>query len=257
MQKADLQFAFSLADLADQVTMASFRSKDLSVDRKPDRTFVTAADRSAEQEIRDAVAADRPDDVVSGEEFGEISAAPRRWVIDPIDGTANYMRGVPVWATLIAFEVDAEVQVAVVSAPAMGLRWWATAGGGAFADGRPIRVSAVDDLSHAHLLYGNEEGFAAAKVADGFAALRKKVWRTRGFGDFWQHMLVAEGTAEVAIDPFGLKEYDLIAPSLIVREAGGMFTDLTGDTSVTNGSGVSSNGLLHKDFLVALASESV
>lgn len=256
MHNGDLEFAFSLADLADKVTMASFRSKSLTVDRKPDRTFVTAADRAAEQAIRDAVAAARPDDVVSGEEFGEIPSAPRRWVVDPIDGTANYLRGVSVWATLIAFEVEGEVQVAVVSAPAMGLRWWATAGGGAFADGRSIHVSAVDDIAHAHLLYGNEEGFAAANIAEGFAGLRKRVWRTRGFGDFWQHMLVAEGSAEVAIDPFGLKEYDLIAPSLIVREAGGTFTDLAGEASVTSGSGVSSNGLLHNEYLVALASVS-
>ncbi|MGB2757906.1 MAG: inositol monophosphatase family protein, partial [Acidimicrobiia bacterium] len=148
---------------------------------------------------------------------------------------------------------DAETKVAVVSAPAMGLRWWASAGGGAFADGREMHVSRIDEMPHVHLLYGNEEGFAAAKIDQGFAQLRKQVWRTRGFGDFWQHMLVAEGCAEVAIDPFGLKEYDLIAPALIVREAGGTFTDIAGKPAVTNGSGVSSNGLLHSAFLGAIA----
>ncbi len=254
MYQSDLDFAFELADRADTITLSHFRRHDLEVDRKPDRTFVTEADRAAESAIRELVASRRPEDVVSGEEFGEVASASRRWVVDPIDGTANYLRGVPVWATLIAYEIDQVVVAAVVSAPAMGRRWWAVRDGGAYVDGQPIRVSRIDELSDAHLLYGNEEGFAAAGIAPQFAELRKQVWRTRGFGDFWQHMLVAEGTAEIAIDPFGLKEYDLIAPALIVREAGGTFSALDGTDRVTAGSGVATNGLLHNSALVALTS---
>ena len=254
MHSKHLDFAFQLADAADAITMRQFGSHSLLVDRKPDRTFVTEADRAAELAIRKLVEADRPDEVVSGEEFGEIASAPKRWVVDPIDGTANFLRRVPVWATLIAYEVAGNVEVAVISAPAMGKRWWAIAGGGAYADGSEIHVSNIDAMEDVHLLYGNEEGFARAGCAQGFANLRTKVWRTRGFGDFWQHMLVAEGAAEVAIDPNGLKEYDLIAPALIVREAGGTFTSLAGGTEVTSGSGVSSNSLLHNDILVALRS---
>lgn len=251
-----LALAFDLCDLADEITLGSFRAPDLEVGTKPDRTFVTEADRSAERAIRDGIARVRPDDVVSGEEYGHLDGGDFRWIVDPIDGTNNYLRGVPVWATLLALEVHGDLAVAVVSAPALHRRWWATRGSGAFMTDEggavvPLRVSSIADLSDAHVLYSSD-GVAASPLARGYEQLQLRSWRSRGFGDFWQHMLVAEGAAEVAIDPVGLQEYDLAAPRLVVEEAGGRLTDLAGIATARGGAGISTNGLLHDEVLAIL-----
>jgi histidinol-phosphatase len=236
----DLALALELADLADAITLERYRAGDLVVETKPDLTPVTEADHSAEQAIRDHLARVRPDDAIIGEEFGSTAAAERQWVIDPIDGTKNYVRGIPVWATLIALRD----QVAVVSAPALQRRWWAARGQGSFAEGRPIRVSAVAELADAQLLWSGVEEWDALGRTDSMLELARSCWRSRGLGDFWQYMLVAEGAAEIALDP-EVKLWDLAAPQLIVEEAGGRFTDLSGHARPDGGSGIATNGLLH------------
>jgi len=247
--QAELEFAFRLADAADTITLPRFRATDLAVETKPDRTPVTEADRASERAIRDLVEAERPHHVVSGEEFGQVDAAPARWIVDPIDGTANYLRGVPVWATLLALELDGRLAVAVVSAPAMRFRWWATRGGGAFdSTGRQLHVSNVRALSDAHVLCSGDDLMAGIP---GWETLRASVWRTRGFGDFWQHLLVAQGAAEFAIDPV-VAEYDIAAPTLIVEEAGGRVSDLAGVQGIKQPAGYSSNGVLHDEILEIL-----
>lgn len=251
----ELALALELADVADAITLAQFRSRDFVVETKPDRTFVTDADRAAELEIRDRLGNHRPHHVVSGEEYGEVTDGTHRWIVDPIDGTANYLRGVPVWATLIALEAHGDLVVAVVSAPALGQRWWAIRGGGAFMKrgrGRAtaLSVSGIASVGDAHVLTSGDAGMLA--LEPGYGRLRDRAWRTRGFGDFWQHMLVAEGAAEVAIDPVGLQEYDLAAPRLVVEEAGGRFSDLAGVSTACGGSAVSSNGLVHDEVLAIL-----
>jgi histidinol-phosphatase len=189
--------------------------------------------------------------VVSGEEFGEVSAGEYRWILDPIDGTKNYVRGVPVWATLIALEIRGALSVAVVSAPALGQRWHATREGGAFAaDGRRMRVSAVSTFADAQVFTAGDKDLRT--MVPGYDAFVEKVWRTRGFGDFWQHILVADGAADVAIDPV-LSEYDIAAPMLIVEEAGGRVTTLAGAHDMAGGSAVSTNGVLHDAVIAALA----
>ena len=214
----DLEYALSLADAADAITLARFRATDLRVDTKPDLTPVSEADRAVETALRERIARERPGEPVLGEEEGGGDASG--WIIDPIDGTRNYTRGIPIWATLIAF-AD---RVAVVSAPALGRRWWAERGAGAFADGTQIRVSAIDRLEDATLLYALDR-----PVPEGAWA----AWHLRGFGDFWPHMLVAEGAAEVAVDALGLAIWDTAPLGIILEEAGGAFDDP-----------VSSNGLL-------------
>jgi histidinol-phosphatase len=210
------------------------------VETKPDLTPVTEADQAAEQAVRDRLADARPDDAIIGEEFGTTATAERQWVIDPIDGTKNYVRGIPVWATLIALRD----QVAVVSAPALHRRWWAARDRGAFADGRAIHVSAVAELADAQLLWSGVEEWEAVGRTEAVLSLARRCWRSRGLGDFWQYMLVAEGAAEIALDP-EVKLWDLAAPQLIVEEAGGRFTDLTGARRPDGGSGIATNGLLH------------
>jgi len=221
----DLAFALALADDADAITLARFRSADLRVETKPDLTPVSEADRLVERTLRERIERERPGEAVLGEEDG---GDPSGWIVDPIDGTRNYTRGIPIWATLIAFRD----RVGVVSAPALGRRWWAVRGAGAFADGEPIRVSAIDRLEDATLLFAldrpvPERAFAA--------------WHVRGLGDFWAHMLVAEGAAEVAVDAPALAIWDTAAVAVIVEEAGGRFTEH-----------VSSNGLLHDEALSVL-----
>jgi histidinol-phosphatase len=233
----DLELALELADVADAITLERFRAGDT----KPDLTPVTEADRAVEQVIRERLAAARPGDAILGEEFGETAAAGRRWVVDPIDGTKNYVRGIPVWATLIALEDE----VAVVSAPALHRRWWASRGQGAFADaGRRIHVSAVADLQDAQLSFAGFEDWEALGRLDALLELGRRCWRTRGFGDFWGYMLVAEGAIEIACEPV-VELWDLAAPKLIVEEAGGRFTDLSGAARPDGGSGIGTNGLLH------------
>ena len=249
----DLDLALELADAADVITIHHFRSLDLVVETKPDLTPVTQADRGVEQAVAERIAAARPDHAVVGEEFGTGGAAGARarWIIDPIDGTKNYVRGIPVFATLLALEVDGEIVVGVASAPALGRRWWAARGEGAFADGERIQVSAIPTLGEAQLSHSSVEGWAQAGRLSPFLELVQAVGRTRGFGDFWQHMLVAQGSVDVAVEP-EVSLWDLAALQVIVEEAGGRFTDLRGARTPAGGDVISSNGLLHDQALARL-----
>jgi histidinol-phosphatase len=230
-----------------------FRAEDLRVETKPDFTPVSEADQAAEQLIREGLTAACPGDAVLGEEFGTEGTGSRRWIIDPIDGTKNYVRGVPVWATLLALEEDGVMRVGVCSAPALGHTWWAVRGEGAFADGSPIHVSRVHEIEDAQLCYSDFTWWEEFGLQDQFEALAKRSWRTRGFGDFWSHILVAEGAADIAAEPI-VALWDLAPLLVIVEEAGGRFTDLAGNVTADGGSAVSTNGLLHDDVLAALAS---
>jgi histidinol-phosphatase len=253
----DLRLALDLADAADAITMGAFRSADLRVETKPDLTPVTEADRGVERELRARIEAARPGDAVVGEEFGSSGESPRRWYLDPIDGTKNFVRGVPVFATLIGLRRDGEMVVGVCSAPALRMRWWASRGGGAFADdGRRIHVSAVARLGDAQLSYDSVTGFEEEGLGEVFLELTRRCWRTRGFGDFWSHVLVAEGAVDVAVEPV-VSPWDLAPLQVIVEEAGGRFTDLSGVARIDGGSAVSSNGLLHDEVLAAMRVEAL
>ena len=248
----DLGFAHQLADLADSISVPRFRAPDLVVETKPDMTPVTEVDRAVEQAIRDTIADRRPADGVVGEEFGEDGSESARWIVDPIDGTKNYVRGIPVWATLIALERDGQIQVGVISAPALGgRRWWAARGEGAYTDRRRIAVSKIGRLEDAQFLFGGLKAWKKTGFLDDMVALALRCWRGRGFGDFWMHMLVAEGAAEIAAEP-EVSLWDLAAVKLIVEEAGGRFTDLSGRATPSGGSALSSNGILHDDALEVL-----
>jgi histidinol-phosphatase len=247
----DLRLALELAGVADAITMQAFRRADLRVETKPDLSPVTEADRATEQALRARIESARRGDAVMGEEFGASGDSARRWFIDPIDGTKNFVRGIPVFATLIALQQDGEVVVGVCSAPALHTRWWASRGGGAFADGRRIGVSGVARLGDAQLSYDSVPGFEEQGLGEQFLALARRCWRTRGFGDFWSHVLVAEGAVDVAVEPV-VSPWDLAPLKVIVEEAGGRFSDLSGSARIDGGSAVSSNGLLHDDVLAAL-----
>ncbi len=258
----DLAFALELADLADPLTLARFQAADLGVETKPDHTPVSEADRAVERALRERIQAARPGHAVVGEELGADGAGDARWILDPIDGTKNYVRGNPVYATLIALERGGRVEVGVVSAPALGRRWWAARGEGAFAGwaargqgavagGRRIRVSRIRDLAAAQLNYSSLGSWEEHGLGEQFRALARRCWRTRGFGDFWIHMLVAEGTAEVSVEP-EVELWDLAPIQVIVEEAGGRFTDLGGVARPDGGSVVASNGLVHDEVLAAL-----
>jgi len=256
----DLELALDLADRGDAVTLSRYRASDLVVETKPDLTPVTEADREVEQLLRSRLAAARPEDSVVGEEYGGLVAAgvgSRRWIVDPIDGTKNYVRGVPVWATLIALEVAGEVVVGVVSAPALGRRWWAARGAGAFvresADGvaRSLRVSGVRDLADAQLSFAGLEDWTAIDRLDDVVDLVGRCWRTRSFGDFWSYMLVAEGAMEISLDPV-VSLWDLAAPQVIVEEAGGRFTDLGGVRTADGGDAIATNGSVHEAALAII-----
>jgi histidinol-phosphatase len=248
----DLELALQLADVADGITLARFRAEDLVVETKPDLTPVSEADRAVEQALRERLAVDRPEDHVFGEEFGGVGspAGARRWIVDPIDGTKSYVRGIPVWATLLALEQRGEVLAGVVSAPALGRRWWATRGGGAFArDGlggepRRLHVSAVRELGDAQLCFGGLEEWRDAGRLEALAELGGRCLRTRGYGDFWSYMLVAEGALEIGLDPT-VSLWDLAAPMIIVQEAGGWFTDFGGTATAGGGSAIATNGFVH------------
>ena len=242
----DLTFALELAGLADAVTMSRWLASDLVVETKPDLTPVSEADREVERVLRARVERARPGDAVVGEEYGSTGGGPRRWIVDPIDGTKNYVRGVPVWATLIALQEGGTTTVGVVSAPALGRRWWAARGQGAYADGRRITVSRVAGLADAHLSYSSLPGWGERRGA--FLALLERVWRTRAFGDFWSYVLVAEGAVDVACEP-SVSLWDLAALQVIVEEAGGRFTDLAGSPTPEGGSALATNGLLHDEVL--------
>lgn len=254
----DLALALRLADTADRISLGRFRDRDLHVETKPDRSPVTEADLAVERALRDAIAAERPGDGILGEEYGTEGDATRQWIVDPIDGTANYLRGVPVWGTLIALAVDGRPRVGVVSSPALGRRWWATTGGGAWttdapgAEPRPLRVSGVADLEHASLSFQSIAQWDAAGYLDRLVALTRRVWRDRAYGDMWSYMLLAEGLLD-AVGEFDVKTYDLAALIPIVEEAGGTFTSVDGADGPGNGSSLASNGLLHPALLEALS----
>jgi histidinol-phosphatase len=254
---ADLELALRLAGLADTVTTERFRAADLVVSSKPDLTPVSDADQAVEQLIRQRLAADRPADAFCGEESGTSGSGPRRWVLDPIDGTKNFVRGVPVWATLLALLVDDDPVLGVVSAPALGQRWWAARGQGAFCSSfgqspRRLRVSQVSRLADASLSYASLSGWAEQGRQQAFLQLIDGVWRSRAYGDFWSYMLVAEGAVDLAAEP-ELSLWDLAALAPIVTEAGGRFTGLNGVDGVHQGNAAASNGLLHDALLAALA----
>ncbi len=240
----------ALSDAADALTMPRFRAADLRVDTKPDQTPVSEADHAVETMLRDRLGVERPDDAILGEEFGEAGSGSRRWVIDPIDGTKSFVRGVPAWATLLALEVDAHAVVGVVSAPALGRRWWARKGGGAFADGTPISVSGVHTIEDTHLCAPAERYFDDAGLGDEYRALARRCWRAAGFADFWGHVLVAEGAVDVMVEPI-LARWDIAALRPIVEEAGGRVSDLSGDGWADDAPCVTTNGALHDDVLRA------
>ena len=241
----DLELALRLADAADAISLPRFRS-GLPIETKPDLTPVTEADRAVESELRRMIAAERTEDGILGEEHGGSPGGGRRWFLDPIDGTRNYARGIPIWATLIALEESEAVRLGVVSAPALGRRWWAERGSGAYASGGPARVSTVSSVEDAVLSF---------PVEGGALALARRAWHTRGLGDFWAHMLVAEGAVDGAVDATGLREWDLAAVQVIVEEAGGRFSDRAGGARIDSGTAVTSNGLIHEELLAALAEQ--
>src|SRR5689334_16381880 len=253
---ADLALALTLAEQADALPMQRLGAGGQRDGTKPDMTPANDADLDTETLLRERLAEQRPADSVFGEEFGGATAfAGRHWVVDPIDGTKNFVRGVPVWATLIALLVDGVPEVGVVSAPALARRWWAGTGQGAFTSfsgtTRPISVSGVADLGSASLSYSDlTTGWEAARST--FIDLTDAVWRTRGYGDFWSYCLVAEGAVDVAVEP-EVKLWDLAPLDILVREAGGRFTNLAGEPGPDGGSAVATNGLLHDAVLAAFA----
>ncbi|NSC23785.1 histidinol-phosphatase [Streptomyces albus subsp. chlorinus] len=253
----DLRLAHVLADAADAATMERFKALDLKVETKPDMTPVSEADKAAEELIRSSLQRTRPRDAVLGEEFGTEGHGPRRWVIDPIDGTKNYVRGVPVWATLIALmemgEGGDRPVVGVVSAPALNRRWWAALGSGAYT-GRSlskatrIEVSKVAKVRDASFAYSSLHGWEERGMLGGFMDLTRDCWRTRAYGDFWPYMLVAEGAVDMCAEP-ELSLWDMAASAVIVEEAGGSFTGLDGNPGPHSGNAAASNGLLHETLL--------
>lgn len=252
----DMRLAHVIADQVDAQTMSRFLAVDLKVDTKPDLTPVSDADRSAEEIVRAQLARTRPRDSVLGEEMGTTGRSARQWVIDPIDGTKNFVRGVPVWATLIGLLEDDDVVLGLVSAPALGRRWWAAKGGGAWtgrslASARQLHVSRVARLEDASLSYSSLGGWAEAGRLRAFLGLAQRCWRNRAYGDFWSYMLVAEGAVDVACEP-ELEVYDMAALVPIVTEAGGRFTSLFDVPGPFGGNAVATNGLLHAEVLAEL-----
>src|ERR1700686_3975758 len=246
-------FALELADAADRISMRHFR-KAPRVDRKPDRTSVTQAETSIELELRARSGAPQPRPRVRAEESGPpTSTQETRWIIDPIDGTHNYLRGAPVFATLIALERAGVLELGVISAPAMRERWHAVRGGGAWSGKRRLHVSAVSELKDAQVFYASRSAFVAVGKERGFDAVTGAAWRDRGFGDFWGYALVAEGVGEVMFEP-ELYSWDLAAPLIVVEEAGGRLTDFTGRRTYEGGNAVATNGLLHAAILEKLNS---
>jgi histidinol-phosphatase len=254
----DLRFAHFLADGADAQTMQRFRARDLRIDTKADATPVTDADQATEEAIRRTLQRSRPRDAIVGEELGSSGWAARRWVIDPIDGTANFLRGVPVWATLIGLMEGDEVVAGVVSAPALGRRWWAARGTGAWtgkslASASRCQVSDVDRLGNASLSYSSLDGWEKLGLLDRFLDLMRACWRTRAYGDFWSYMLLADGAVDLVAEP-ELALHDMAALVVIVEEAGGEFTDLSGAPGPLGDNAVATNGYLHADVLARLTS---
>ena len=255
---ADLALALELVDAADELTLRRFQALDLRVESKPDTSPVSDADLAAEALIRERLTAARPDDAVLGEEQGDIGSGRRRWILDPIDGTKNYIRGAPVWGTLLALEVDGEIVVGVASAPALKRRWWAGKGGGAYASGpgaepaRRLQVSAVSKIEDSFFAFSSLGGWKDADRLDGFLDIACTAWRNRGFGDFWSHCLVAEGAVDASAEP-EVSLWDIAPLKIIVEEAGGRFTDIDGAETCRNGSIVCTNGALHDEIIRRLA----
>jgi len=252
----DLRLAHVLADAAERVTMSRFRADDLVVESKPDLSLVCDADRAAEELVRGQLKRTRPRDAVEGEEFDTTGHGPRRWVIDPIDGTHNFVRGVPVWATLIGLVDNGSPVLGLVAAPALQRRWWAALGSGAWSGrslsaARRINVSKVSSLADASLSYSSVSSWHKVGRRAGFLSLADDCWRSRAYGDFWSYMLVAEGACDVAAEP-ELEVYDMAALVPIVTEAGGRFTSLEGVDGCWGGNAVATNGLLHDEVLARL-----
>jgi histidinol-phosphatase len=253
--QADLEVALHLADLADEITMAHYRRSGLKVETKPDRTPVTEADKECEALLRQRLDSDRPQDSVVGEEFGDTGTGDRRWVLDPIDGTANYLRGVPVWCTLIGLSHGPSLDwstpvVGVVSAPALGRRWWAAEGLGAYTkdiDGstRPIHVSGIAELSDASFSYSDEVGWDARGAYPALRHLIGDCWRSRAYGDFLSHVLVAEGAVDIAAEPY-LMPWDMAGLIPVVTEAGGFITGFDGSPALAHGSALTTNAALRQ-----------
>lgn len=239
----DLELAFRLARAAKAISLSYFR-KNLTVETKPDLTPVTEADRAVEAELRRILVEARPEDAILGEESGASGTGRRRWIIDPIDGTRNYARRIPIWATLIALEEAEVVRLGVVSAPALGMEWWAERDCGAYLG---------DDRIHASSVQLVEDAVLSFPLENPVPGLARRAWHARGLGDFWAHMLVAEGAVDGAIDAVSVSEWDLAAVQVIVEEAGGRFSDFAGERRIDSGTAVTSNGLLHDELLAAIS----
>ncbi|WP_435054270.1 histidinol-phosphatase [Nonomuraea angiospora] len=257
----DLRLAHVMADAADDLTMRRFKAVDLKVDTKPDLTPVSDADRTVEEAIRGTLRRARPRDAVVGEEFGKTGWGARSWIIDPIDGTKNYVRGVPVWATLIALMEYGRVVVGLVSAPALGRRWWAATEGGAWTGksltkASRMQVSSVSRLEDASFSYSSFGGWEKTGKLDNFLDLSRACWRTRAYGDFWSHMMVAEGSVDLSAEP-ELSPWDMAALTVIVEEAGGKWTDVSGVKGLEGGSLVCTNGILHTEVIDRLNGTSI
>lgn len=251
--RADLELAMRLADAADAASMSRFDAADLDVSLKADATHVTEADLATERAIRTLLEAERPDDGIFGEEFGVTGDAPRQWIIDPIDGTANYLKGIPMWTTLIALSIDGVPRVGVASQPAIGRRWWAASGLGAWTDGpdgepQRLAVSSVDTIAASSVSFQSIGQWRDAGKLDALERLTSSVWRDRGYGDAWPYMLLAEGRLEFVAE-FDVKEYDIAALVPIVTEAGGRFTSFDGEDTVSARSSLATNGVLHEAYL--------
>jgi len=253
----DLALAHELANLADEITLDRFRAQDLRIETKPDSSPVTDADQATERAVKALLAARRPTDALIGEEYGNSGQSSRTWIIDPIDGTANFMRGVPVWATLIALAIDGKPTVSVVSAPALGRRWWAAPNIGAWTrdiDGteRQIEVSKIAEPANASLSYNNLKLWDESGKLPQLIAFSRNVWRTRAYGDFYSYMLLAEGSVDIVTE-HDLKIYDIAALVPIVEEAGGKLTALDGPLTAETSSVLATNGKLHAEVTSALA----
>jgi histidinol-phosphatase len=254
----DLSLALALAGDADLISLDRFTSLDLVVTTKPDRTPVTDADQAVERSIRAGIAAARPTDAILGEEYGTEGDSARQWIIDPIDGTANFLRGVPIWGTLISLAIDGVPVVGVVSSPALGKRWWAARGHGAWTgvhgeEPRALAVSGVASITDASISYNNIQGWDQFGHLDALVALTRDVWRARSIGDMWSYMLLAEGALDV-VGEFDLKPYDMAALVPIIEEAGGKFSSLDGEIGPWHGSALATNGHLHAAVLEHLRS---
>jgi histidinol-phosphatase len=259
---AAIEVALAACDAADAISLGSFRTS-IGVETKEDASFVTEADRAAERAIRERISARFPDHGLVGEEYGESAAdSGRRWIIDPIDGTHNYMRGVPIYATLLALEVEGRLCVGVVSAPALHRRWFSWEGGGAWAadttpggwdpgSARPISVSTVDRLDAASVVYSSLPSITASGMGDGFVDLLGRVWRDRGLGDFYGYMLVAEGAAEAMVEA-DLKVWDLAGPRAVMEHAGARVTDMLGGSETPRRGVVATNGRVHDEVIAGL-----